>query len=291
MSGTTDFTDTEAKINECLQKIPSLPVTAVKIIQLANNIDSPPKEMLDTIKMDPVITGKVLELINSSYFGLRNSVSDLKQALVMLGANTIKNLALATALLNTMKGKSSRSELDLDALWLHSLGCAVSSKLIAREAGIPRMKIEEFFITGLLHDIGKIFIFQFLGDEYIESIKNARANGTDMETGEKNIMGTTHANVGFMLAQKWNLSELHKDAIKLHHSPSESAEFSKECAIINLANYYTIQNQIGWQDGTSISSPDDSFYTMAGVTKDQVEQAMSGIHDAVENAKSFIEGV
>ena len=109
------------KILQSVEKMPSLPLTALKIIRLANNINSTPQEMLETIKVDPVITGKVLKMINSSYFGLTARVTDLRQALVMLGMNTIKNLALTSALLNTMKSKSGNDKLDLDGLWLHSV--------------------------------------------------------------------------------------------------------------------------------------------------------------------------
>ena len=159
----------QKKILKSIEDVPSLPLTALKIIRLANDINSPPHEMLETIKVDPVITAKVLKMINSSYFGLGANITDLRQALVMLGNNTIKNLALSSALLNTMKAKETGHEkLDLDAVWLHSLGVAVAAKIIAQAAKLPRLQHDEYFIVGLLHDIGTIFSFQFLAEEYLQ---------------------------------------------------------------------------------------------------------------------------
>ena len=178
------------KILKSIDDMPSLPLTALKILRLANDINSSPQEMLDTIKVDPVITGKVLQMINSSYFGLSANVTDLRQALVMLGANTVKNLALTSALLNTMKSKGSGNDrLDLDGLWLHSLATAVGAKIIARAADLPRRQHDEFFIIGLLHDIGRIFSFQFLADEYVATIDKATADSMKtFKVLEKTIM-------------------------------------------------------------------------------------------------------
>ena len=242
------------KILKSIDDMPSLPLTALKILRLANDINSSPQEMLDTIKVDPVITGKVLQMINSSYFGLSANVTDLRQALVMLGANTVKNLALTSALLNTMKSKGSGNDrLDLDGLWLNSLATAVGAKIIARTAGLPRLQHDEFFIIGLLHDIGRIFSFQFLADEYVEAIDKATNENLSICDAEKEILSMTATEAGGNLAEKWQLPDNMLNGIKFYRNPENAGDFEKICSIVNIASYFASIKGIGWSDGLKIS--------------------------------------
>lgn len=280
----------QAKIRKSIEDVPSLPLTALKIIRLANNINSPPQAMLETIKVDPVITGKVLQLINSSYFGLSATVTDLRQALVMLGNNTIKNLALTSALLQTMKTKGSgNSELDLDGLWLRSLSTAVGAKIIARVAGMPRLQLDEFFLIGLLHDLGRIFIFQFLADEYVDVLNKARNDNISLNDAELEILTMTAPEIGGLLAEKWQLPPNISAGIRFNRKPDEAGDFSKICAIIKIASYVTAEKGIGWDDGLPLGEPPESALEIAGISYDKLEDPMQVLGDEMENAKNFIQ--
>ena len=280
----------KSKIQRSIEDVPSLPLTALKIIRLANNINSPPQEMLETIKVDPVITGKVLQLINSSYFGLSANVTDLRQALVMLGNNTIKNLALTSALLQTMKSKGSGNEaLDLDGLWLKSLATAVSAKIIARVAGLPRLQHDEFFLIGLLHDLGKIFIFQFLADEYVEVIEKAKAEGKSLAESEMEVLSMTSPEIGGLLADKWQLPPNISAGVKFHTKPEEAGEFEKICAIIKIASFLTSEKEIGWSDGLPLPPVPEKALDIVKVSLDKLSGPMEVMAEEIENAKNFIQ--
>ena len=278
------------KILKSIDDMPSLPLTALKILRLANDINSSPQEMLDTIKVDPVITGKVLQMINSSYFGLSANVTDLRQALVMLGANTVKNLALTSALLNTMKSKGSgNARLDLDGLWLHSLATAVGAKIIAKAAGLPRLQHDEFFIIGLLHDIGRIFSFQFLADEYVQAIDKANENDLTIAQAEHDIMSMTATEAGGMLAEKWQLPDNMLNGIKYYRTPEEAGDFEKICSIVNIASYFASSKEIGWSDGLDVVEPSEKALEIAGVSLSQLEDPLLVMDEEIEKAKSFIQ--
>lgn len=278
------------KILKSIDDMPSLPLTALKILRLANDINSPPQEMLDTIKVDPVITGKVLQMINSSYFGLSANVTDLRQALVMLGANTVKNLALTSALLNTMKSKGSgNARLDLDGLWLHSLATAVGAKIIARAAGLPRMQHDEFFIIGLLHDIGRIFSFQFLADEYVQALDKAANEGLDITEAEIAVLSMTATEAGGLLAEKWQLPENMLNGIRYYRNPEDAGDFEKICSIVNIASYFATVKGIGWVDELTISEPSEKVLEVAGVSLSKLEDPLLIMDEEVDKAKSFIQ--
>ena len=278
------------KILKSIDDMPSLPLTALKILRLANDINSSPQDMLDTIKVDPVITGKVLQMINSSYFGLSANVTDLRQALVMLGANTVKNLALTSALLNTMKSKGSGNErLDLDGLWLHSLATAVGAKIIAKAAGLPRLQHDEFFIIGLLHDIGRIFSFQFLADEYVAAIDKAANENLDISEAESAILSMTATEAGGLLAEKWQLPENMLNGIKYYRKPEDAGEYEKICSIVSIASYFATTKGIGWDDGLIVAEPSDKTLEIAGVTLSKLEDPLMVMYEEIEKAKSFIQ--
>jgi len=276
------------KILQSIEEVPSLPLTALKIMRLANDINSPPQAMLETIKVDPVITAKVLQMINSSYFGLSTTVSDLKQALVMLGSNTIKNLALSSALLNTMKAKESgNSQLDLDAVWLHSLGVAVACKIVAKTARLPKMKQEEFFIIGLLHDIGRIFSFQFLADEYLKIIDLNQESSMSRNECEKEILSMTVPEAGNLLAEKWQLPENIRAGILYHREPQKSEEHSQACAIINVAISFVDQQAVGWVEGCEEVST--TSLELIGIELGDLTDPMLILKEEIDKAKDFIQ--
>jgi HD-like signal output (HDOD) protein len=278
------------KILQSISDMPSLPLTALKIIKLANDINSTPQDMLETIKVDPVITGKVLQMINSSYFGLSSTVSDLRQALVMLGFNTIKNLALTSALLQTMKTKGSgSSRLDLDGLWLHSLAVAVTAKIIARTAKLPRLQHDEFFIIGLLHDIGRIFIFQFLSEEYVQVLDKAQEEGLSIEEAETSILSMTAPEAGGLLADKWQLPSNMLHGVKYYRTPEDAGEFNKVCSIVRIASYYATFKEIGWNDGLANELPSDSCFEIAGVNMDGLMDPLIVLDEEIDKAKAFIQ--
>ncbi len=281
----------KAKIHKSIEDIPSLPLTALKIIRLANDLNSPPQTMLETIKVDPVITGKVLQLINSTYFGLATTITDLRQALVMLGSNTIKNLALTSALLQTLKStKQKDSKLDLDALWLRSLSTAVAAKIIAKTAGFPRLQHDEFFLIGLLHDLGKIFIFQFLADEYLDVLNKCHQTKCPLDNAEMDILSMTAPDIGGLLAEKWQLPPNIQAAIKFNRNPELAGNFTKICAVIQVAAYITQEKEIGWSDGIPVGSPPTKALEIIGFTYDKLHEPMTILKDEMENAKNFIQG-
>ncbi|NQZ56969.1 MAG: HDOD domain-containing protein [Lentisphaeraceae bacterium] len=279
----------QQKILQSIQDVPCLPLTALKIIRLANDINSPPHEMLETIKVDPMITAKVLKMINSSYFGLGANITDLRQALVMLGNNTVKNLALSSALLNTMKAKKTGHEkLDLDAVWLHSLGVAVASKIIAKAAKLPKIQHDEYFIIGLLHDIGTIFSFQFLADEYLQILDLQEDLKNTLDECESNILSMTIPQTGALLAEKWQLPENIRAGIRYHRHPEQAGDHSKSCAIINVATYFANELGIGWQEIKAEPLNNDNL-KLIGIKFDCLLEPMQELSQLIDAAKDFIQ--
>ncbi len=240
------------KIFRYIDKMPGLSPTVSKLLDVANNMNSSAPDLIKVIKTDAILTSKVLKLINSSYFGFDRQISSLGRALILLGINTIKNLALSSAVAGMFSQQKKIHGFDIEDLWRHSLACAVASRLIAHHINIPQKSLEEFFISGLLHDIGKILLIYFCSLEFKEIIEQAEITGKRTLDLEVNKFGLNHADIGGLLALRWRFSEPLQTAISLHHDPPLADDFySPTAAVIHVADIFCNRLNIGFRSDKS----------------------------------------
>ena len=121
-----------------INKMPSLPISVTKVIEICNDPRTSPADLNSVIRIDPVLMGNVMKLINSAYYGLSDQVTSLVRAIIMLGINTVKNLSLSTAILGTLSTKDQFQALNMDGFWRHSLCVGAAAKLIARHIKVDQ---------------------------------------------------------------------------------------------------------------------------------------------------------
>ena len=277
----------KAKLNVAIEKMPSLPTTVGKIIQLANDINSSAKDILAVIQLDPVVAAKVMKLINSAYYGMPNKVS-LRQAVVLLGINTIKNLALSSAIVTQMgKNKIAIKSFDQHRFWEHSLGTAITSKAICKMMGTDPTEVDEFFVAGLIHDLGKVVLALSLPMLYSRAFKYGEENDFSGMACEKEKIGIDHAEVGSMLGRKWSLSEMLVDSILNHHQPRENS--GKIAWVVHTANYYVSVN--GYANTGEYAEPsiDPRAYENLGLEKSAIEAGLTDLAEEIDKASVFLQ--
>jgi len=186
------------KIRAVVDKMPSLSTTVGKVLEICSRPDTAPNDLNKVISLDPVLTGQVLKLINSAYYSLMKKVTSLTRAIIMLGLNTVKNLALSTAIIRCVGQAEKSKALPIKEFWTHSIGVGVMAKLLAAARGLPLAEREEYFVAGLLHDLGKIPF----GDEYIAVLACVKSAPEPLFLLEQKIMGIDHEEVGQMIASK-----------------------------------------------------------------------------------------
>jgi two-component system cell cycle response regulator len=205
------------KVLRC-PRLPSLPTIAIEVIELCRQSDINIRQIATTISNDPALTTKILRTVNSSYYGLSQSVSTISHALVILGLNSVKTLALGFSLVGGMKGSSDREE--LMGFWQRSLYSAVASRTIAKHIGLAQH--EEAFLGGLLQDVGVMAMLETLGDEYQALVQEAAGDHARLRDLEQAQLETDHAEIGGALAEEWRLPPILLTPIRFHETPDQT---------------------------------------------------------------------
>jgi putative nucleotidyltransferase with HDIG domain len=275
------------KILVFVDKMPSLSTTVGKVLEICSRPDTAPNDLNKVISLDPVLTGQVLKLINSAYYSLMNKVTSLTRAIIMLGLNTVKNLALSTAIIRCVGQAKKFKALPIKDFWAHSIGVGVMAKLLAAERGLPLAEREEYFVAGLLHDLGKIPF----GDEYTEVLIQVTKEQEPLIILEKKSMEIDHQEVGEMIAAKWKLNAVITDAICHHHSPEfAQPENQALVATVALADFYVCLFDIGYAGNRY---PDDSrlasLLDMCGLEWSAVMGLTKAVDEEIKKAEIFLQ--
>ncbi len=267
--------------------MPSLSTTVGKVMEICSRTDASPNELNRVISLDPVLTGQVLKLINSAYYSLMNKVTSLTRAITMLGMNTVKNMALSTAIIRSVTRAKKSKALPTKKFWAHSIATGVCAKLLAKANGVPIMECEEFFVAGLLHDLGKMPF----GDEYIEVLHSARDEQRPLIELEQELIGTDHQQVGRLIAEKWKLNEVMTNAICYHHDVDSAPEQQKVLvAYIALANMYANIHDLGYAgDPFPREEEAEKLIAIAGLKWEMLSEIADDVEAEIEKAQVFLQ--
>ncbi len=214
------YTDT---IVNYIDKMPSLSTTVTKVLEVCNRQDVSPNDLNKIISLDPVLAGNVLKLINSAYYALPNQITSLTRAIIILGINTVKNLALSTAVVGALKGHNN-PYLSMDKFWMHSICVGVAAKELAVLNKIPVSRREEYFLAGLLHDLGKIPMVHCFPEQYRQCLELCKTQILELHEAEQQIFGFNHSFYGEIIARKWKLNNAIISVMKYHHIPEKADE-------------------------------------------------------------------
>lgn len=210
--------DIRKKLLAAVERMPAFPKSVQKVLTLASDYNCSPRDLVEVIKHDPIFTLKILKVVNSPYIGLANKINSITQASVYLGLNTLKNLALNLATIGALP-RENKADFDMNGFWLHSLATALCSQLIGEHVGVSRDELEDFFSAGLLHDVGKVVFALYMPIEFKMALKSSKEFQETLHEAEAQGIGATHAEIGAMLAEKWELAPVLVTAIAGHHSP------------------------------------------------------------------------
>ena len=276
--------DVREKIAKRLKDLPTLPHVARRVIEIAYDPKSSAANMSEVISRDQSLTAKVLRVVNSAYYGFPRKIESVKQAVVILGFKAVSDLVVSVSVFDAFEKKTG---LDFDMLgfWKHSIGVAVTAKTLAKYSGF--MPVEDVFVPGLLHDIGKVVMVSFLPEEYKVVIDRVRSTGRWIRDVEEELLGIDHASIGRFVADKWNFPPKIVSTIFYHHRPLLAKDYRDIVGIIHAADVLVRVRKIGWGGDATIPTLNKDVWAMLKLSPNVLDDIYASMEESVKKAEEF----
>jgi len=264
--------------------LPSLPGTVAQIMQLVDDPSSPLSLVAKAISADPPLAIKTLRLVNTAYYGLRQKVTTIEHAVVLLGTKVIKNLAFTATVLDIMKD-------GMDNFFRHSVACGVVMRVIALKGpgGLPTESPDEAFVYGLLHDIGKVLFEKYMPNEMREVRLIIQAESIPAYQAEQQVIGIDHSEMGASIGMKWKLPDPLVASIRAHHNMAlaEDPEHARLAAATAIADLICSRCGIVSDPAPVTAAPE--VWEAAGLTSRDIPPIMDGFFAELPNVEELVQ--
>lgn len=285
----------EQAVNNAIREIShiaTLPEITLKIIELVESPTSTAQDLHKVIANDPALCSRILKVVNSAFYGLPGQIGSINRAIVLLGLNAVKNIAIAASLAKLFRGGSLTPEFSAKDLWTHSIGTASACKMLA-----DQMKMglaDEAFLAGLIHDIGIIVEIQYDRQRLIEVLGRVKPGpdgtpGANLLEVESEVFGANHQEFGQGLCEKWKFPKTFALVTGYHHRPMELAgETRALVSIVSAADKLAGGVAGNFRlDLPSLVIEQDVLDDLK-LTRDQVDQIAAKLPEQIGNASAML---
>lgn len=268
------------------RELRALPSTTLQLTSLLDDDTVDAASVLEIIEKDPSLTANLLKLANSAFYGLRRQVATTHEALVMLGNQTVVNLAFAASMGDVLRGPLAAYRLGRNQMWHHCLGTALAAASLVALDDASISARERAFTAGLVHDIGKLLLNTPLKKE-LEQLP-VEADFADLMDGEKRILGFDHTEAGACLGESWNFPAPLVEVIRWHHDPEQCPEQADLARAVCMANLVTCK--LGFAGGTGPSEEDDFWAECEALRyqREEIEPVLTRLPRELENMLNMI---
>ena len=239
--------------------LPALPQIVARILEMLGDEEVNVEVLSSHIVSDPAVVARLLAAANAGALGASGRVESVRQAILLLGVSRVRDITLATAIMDRF---NAAPPFDAKRLWLHSLGVAICAQEVARSAGLD---VDVAYTAGLLHDIGQLLLFVFDPATYATALRLRADSDIDIVDAELRILGIDHAHVGGELARHWKLPEAVADAIAAHHVSDENQPENEMADAIHVAEVLSHALNLGGGEGARVPNLSDLSCARMGV--------------------------
>ena len=268
-------------------KLPSFPTAVAEAIRMLSSESTDNDSIAAALQRDQALVAQVLKMANSAFYGVSRRVSTVKQALLVLGRNAVRSLVVAVSAQEFLGRAQPGYLLARGQLWEYSLASGAAASLVAHKVGYK--PADEAFVAGLLHDIGKVVLSEYLAERSTE-LAEMVGLATDLvsfDTIEQELLHIDHAALGSMLCDHWQLPARLSHAVRYHHSPSQAGDDWQLAAVVHAANALTMTVGIGLGvDGLQYLL-DESALLRLGLTSEDMEVLADELIDQLSRPNPF----
>ncbi len=270
-----------------IQDLPTLPQVVTRIMSMMDDPDASAEDVNNVLERDPTLVAKILRLVNSAFYGLPHKISNVRQAIVILGFSTVRSLAISAAVFDLF-GDTNDQSFSRVKFWEHSIGVASVAKLVGRrEAGIDE---ETAFVCGLLHDLGKLVMDQYAPDEFAEIIRIAQEQSLSFRDAEAAVLlETTHAEIGGWLAEQWRMPDELIQGIRHHHSvPKAEGLGARLASVCSFSDFVCLAKGIGASGNYAPPALDPEAWARLSVDKGEMPHFVEILGEELAKSETLL---
>jgi len=202
--------------------IPALPELYMRLREIIADPNGNAGKVALLLAKEPSLSMRILHMVNSPVFALRQQATRVEQAVSLLGMNEVANIVLSTTLLKSFPAQPGHRHLDLHKFWEHSIGTGIMARILGGLAHpSARMPVDDSFVAGLIHDIGKLMLYQNFAPEFTRALDLCKSRKTTLLVAEQETLGFTHQDIGAFVADQWGFGRHMVKALELHNSPDD----------------------------------------------------------------------
>jgi len=203
-------------------EIPALPELYMRLREIIDSPSGNAAKIAALLANEPGLSMKILRTVNSPIYGLRQQATKVEQAVGLLGMNEVANIVLSATLLKRFPAQPGHRRLDLRRFWEHSIGVGTMARILGNMADpSARIQVNDTFVAGLIHDIGRLMLYQNFPDEFVRALDLCKSERTTMLQAEIAVFNFSHQDIGAFVADQWGFSRNMVKSLELHNSPEE----------------------------------------------------------------------
>lgn len=226
--------DTIKVILQGIDNFPTLPTIYYKLTEIIENRNSTANDAAEIITKDQSASAKILKAANSSIYGFYGKIDSISKAIFYLGFEEVRNLIILLSIMEILPKNKSNYFINPVEFWKHSIAVGIITRNLGTILGIN--KLENYFVAGVIHDLGKVLFINNINDEFLKVIRYVKENNVSLMEAETTVLGINHSVAGEMLAEKWKLPYSLRNAIRHHNSGMISGEVDTLVGCVHIAN-------------------------------------------------------
>jgi HD-like signal output (HDOD) protein len=282
--------DAKALVAEAVKKvttIATLPEVTARIVSTVEDPKSTAAQLHKIVAHDPALVTRILKVVNSAFYGLPGQIGSVERAIVLLGLNAVKNIAVAASLGQLFRGVKLCEGFTAKDLWTHCIAVAVTARELARQMKMPFA--DEAFLAGLIHDVGILVSLHVHPDKLKQVCEKVQKEGGDFCAVERELCGVDHQQLGAGLTEQWKFTRPCQLVAGYHHNPQSLSDNSRVLvALVYVADVICAQREGGFNLTAAHQKLDEAVLTEAGITMAVVEKVRGNLDELVGSAMSVL---